>query len=58
MWEYLMEEQFFFKYNLKCSRDEFLSYPINERKWMIHRFLQQKDKEHEAMEKARKKKSH
>ena len=44
MWEYLMEEQFFFKYHLKCSREEFRSYPINERKWMIARFVNQKEK--------------
>ncbi len=51
-----MEEQFFFKYHMKCSRKEFRQYPINERKWMIQRFIQQKEKEHEAMEKAKAKK--
>jgi hypothetical protein len=29
--------------------------PINERKWMIERFIQQKNRENEAMEAARKK---
>lgn len=29
--------------------------PINERKWLIDRFIQQKEKENEAMEAARKK---
>jgi hypothetical protein len=51
-----MEEQFFFRYHLRASREEFRSYPINERKWMIARFIEQKEKEHEAMEKAKKKK--
>ena len=29
--------------------------PINERKWMIERFIKQKNQENEALEKARKK---
>jgi hypothetical protein len=52
----MMEEQFFFRYHLRASRKEFRTYPINERKWMIARFIQQKEKENEAMEKAKKKK--
>lgn len=51
-----MEEEFFFLYHLRRSRREFLSYPINERKWIIARFTQQKEKEHEAMKKATSKK--
>lgn len=51
-----MEEQYFFKYHLKCTREEFLSYPIHERKWMAARFMQQKEKEQEAIEKAKNKK--
>jgi hypothetical protein len=50
-----MEEMFFFMYHMRQSRDEFLSLPINERKWMIDRFIKQKEKENEAMEAARKK---
>ena len=53
----LMEEQFFFLYHLRRSREEFMKYPILERKWLIERFITQKEKEHEAMEKARKKKN-
>jgi hypothetical protein len=49
MWKYLMEEQFFFKYHLKMSRQEFRTYPINERKWMIDRFLEQREKEEAHM---------
>lgn len=51
MWEYLMEEQFFFLYYLKRSREEFLSYPINERRWLAARFVLQKEREHEHQEK-------
>jgi hypothetical protein len=50
-----MEEQFFFMYHLKQSRDSFMSLPINERKWLIERFVKQKEKENEAMESARRK---
>lgn len=42
-------------YHLRQSRDNFLSLPINQRKWMIERFITQKDKENEAMESARRK---
>jgi len=50
-----MEELFFFMYHMKQSRNEFMNLPINERKWLIERFIQQKEKENEAMESARKK---
>lgn len=50
-----MEEMFFFMYHLRQSRESFLALPINERKWMISRFIDQKEKENEAMESARKK---
>ncbi len=32
-----------------------LKMPINERKWMIERFIKQKNSENEAMESARRK---
>jgi hypothetical protein len=50
-----MEEMFFFMYHMRQSRDNFLSLPINERKWMIDRFIKQKERESEAMESAKKK---
>jgi len=50
-----MEEMFFFIYHLRQSRENFLALPINERKWIISRFIQQKERENEAMEAARKK---
>jgi hypothetical protein len=58
MQEYIMEEMWFFKYHLKCSRAEFMSYPVYERKWIIARFLEQKEKEQEAIDKAKKPKQH
>jgi len=50
-----MEEIFFFQYHLHQSREATLRLPINERKWIIERFILQKSKENEAMEAARKK---
>lgn len=50
-----MDEQFFFLYQLKVSRNDFYSYPILERKNMVSRFIAQKEKENEAIERARKK---
>lgn len=32
-----------------------MTLPINERKWLIERFIQQKEKENEAVESARRK---
>jgi hypothetical protein len=49
-----MEEEFFFMYHLHMPPSETLMMPVNERKWYVHRFIQQKEKENEAMEKARK----
>lgn len=37
------------------SREETLRMPINERRWMIDRFIQQKTRENESMEAARNK---
>lgn len=50
-----MDEQFFFLYHLKVGRKEFLGYPINERKYMINKFIEQRERENEHIEKARKK---
>jgi hypothetical protein len=50
-----MEEMFFFMYHMRQSRENFMSLPINERKWLITRFIEQKEKENEAMESARRK---
>lgn len=49
-----MDEEFFFLYHLKVGRREFLQYPVNERKYIISKFIEQREKENEYMEKARK----
>ncbi len=51
-----MEELFFFQYHLKVDREKVLRMPIHERKWNIDRFIQQKNRENEAMESARRRK--
>lgn len=40
---------------MRQSRENFMSLPINERKWLVNRFIEQKEKENEAMESARRK---
>ena len=55
LWEQLMEEKFFFLYHMHMIPPDAMQLPINERKWIIQRFIQQKDKENEAMEAARRK---
>lgn len=51
-----MEEIFFFLYHMNTSKQDALSFPIHERKWLIQRFVNQKRKENDAIEKARKNK--
>ena len=50
-----MEELFFFQYHMKMSKRDCMHLPVHERKWLIQRFIEQKRKESEAVEKARKK---
>lgn len=40
---------------MKLPMSASMSLPINFRRWMIERYIQQKEKENEAMEAARKK---
>jgi len=54
-WRQLAEEMFFFQYHLRMQRSECLRMPINERKWMIERFISQKKREDEQMEAAKRK---
>jgi hypothetical protein len=58
LWSNLMEEIFFFLYHLHLSRDNCMALPINERKWMIERFIQQKERENQAIEAAKRKAKH
>jgi hypothetical protein len=55
MWKGLAEEVFFFQYNLKLPMSGSMSLPINLRKWMIERFIEQKENENQAMEASRRK---
>lgn len=50
-----MEEKFFFTYHMRSNPDIAMSMPIYERKWMIERFIKQKEKENQAMEAAQRK---
>lgn len=51
-----MEEIFFFQYHMQMSRESCMSLPVHERKWLIQRFVEQKRKEVEAMERLKKQK--
>lgn len=55
LWSHLMEEIFFFMYHLHINREAALKMPINERQWLLVRFIQQKEKENEEMEAAKRK---
>jgi hypothetical protein len=48
-----MEEIFFFQYHLRMSRRDCMSMPIHERRWMVERFIQQKEKEQEQMKRTK-----
>jgi len=52
-----MEEVFFFQYHMHISRFDCLRLPIAERRFLIERFSQQKEKEHQEYERERKKAS-
>ncbi|CAE7860277.1 unnamed protein product [Symbiodinium microadriaticum] len=54
LWTTLMEELFFFQYHMNMSKQDSMALPVHERKWLIQRFIDQKKRENEAMEKARK----
>jgi hypothetical protein len=51
-----MEELFFFQYHMRMSKQDCMSLPVHERKWLIQRFIAQKRKENEAIDKAKKQK--
>lgn len=53
-----MDEVFFLMYHMRQSRDATLSLPIVERKWLIRRLLQQKEKEEKWLEAQNKKTQH
>jgi hypothetical protein len=55
IWEQLAEEIFFFQYHMHLDMSGSMSLPINLRKWMIERFIQQKENENKSMEAQQKK---
>jgi len=55
LWENLAEEIFFFLYHMKQPMSETLKLQINMRKWLINKFVEQKDRENEHMEAERRK---
>jgi hypothetical protein len=54
MWLSLAEEIFFFQYHLRMDPEKCLGLPILLRKWMIDRFIKQKEDENEALERSKK----
>ena len=48
-----MEEKFFFQYHMHMNPNQSMKLPIYERKWIVDKFIQQKEKENEAIESAR-----
>lgn len=51
-----MEQKFFFLYHLHMDERKVMRLPINERRWMMSRWLKQKERENEAIEAARRNK--
>jgi hypothetical protein len=49
-----MEELFFFFYHLGVNKRDCMTLPVHERKWILQRFISQKSKENDALEKAKK----
>lgn len=49
-----MDEEFFFLYHLKLGREQFMKYPVRDRKYLINKFIEQKNKENDAIEAAKK----
>jgi hypothetical protein len=55
LWENLAEEIFFFLYHMRQPQTETLKLPIILRKWLINKFIEQKEKENQHMESERRK---
>ena len=52
MKEDLFEEVFFFMYHMQIPKQFVLGMDYEERKWIINRFVEQKRRENEEIEKA------
>jgi len=55
LWESIAEDIFFFQYHMHQSTKDCLSLPIDLRRWLIDRFVRQKEKENEQIEAERRK---
>jgi hypothetical protein len=55
LWKNLMEEVFFFQYHLRVDKFTCMKYYVNERRYIIERFIQQKNSEKEEIDKERRK---
>lgn len=53
MGEDLREEIFFFMYHMHIPKSHVMELETSERKWMISRFVEQKKRENEEIEKAK-----
>lgn len=51
----LWDEIFFLVYHLRISIYEAINLSVYHRKWFIEKFIDQKEKEHKAMERERRK---
>ena len=49
-----MEEIFFFRYHMRVSREEWGRFQVAERRFLMDRFVEQKNMENEEMEKSKK----
>jgi hypothetical protein len=47
-----MDEMFFFLYHLQVKKQDFMQYTIAERKYLIDKFIEQKQKEKDELDKA------
>jgi hypothetical protein len=57
LWKNLMEEIFFFQYHMQMDRFRSMKLEIHDRKYMINKFVEQKNKEKEEMDKQNRKAS-
>ena len=55
LWKALAEEAFFFQYHLSLDYFSTMQLPILTRKWMIEKFIEQKEKENNAIESSKRK---
>lgn len=55
LWKSLAEEIFFFQYHMRLDMERTMRLPLLMRRWLIDRFIEQKESENSAMEASRRK---